>query len=272
MFIAACDGESRTNWEMQGGDAQNCYATRPCDILFAGITNIYSAVSPRQQLRPFRWAFSPTCYTASPSCCFIFVLYVGRVGAIIHTYTTPHRLFICVVSPVLTVESQRLFGSKQWNLSPLSPSLIRRRIWGEWELTCKKSRADGDYSAAGDLNACCSCLLLHRSRRFSSGVILALRDMLQPRLISVFISVQSRVCYQSKAFKLLGTFRTCWGFSCWANPEQRQKWQTTNKKGNDLGLTVPSIFPTTHSAMNAARGKAKRDKRLLLFNSAPFNY
>lgn len=149
---------------MQGGDTQNCYATRPCDISSAGITNIYSAVSPRQQLRPFRWAFIPTCCTASPSRCFIFVLYLGRVGAIIHTYTTPHRLFICVVSPVLSVESQRLFGSKQWNHSPLSPSLIRRRIWGEWELTCKKSRADGDSSAAGDLSGCCSCLLLHRSR------------------------------------------------------------------------------------------------------------
>lgn len=111
VLIAACDGGSQTNWEMQGGDTHDCYATRPCDISFAGITNIYSAVS-------WARAFIPTCCTASPSRRFIFVLCVGRVDAIIHTYTAPHRLFICVVSPVLSVESQRLFGSKQWNHGP----------------------------------------------------------------------------------------------------------------------------------------------------------
>lgn len=82
----------------------------------------------------------------------------GGVEANVRTHTIPQRLFFqCCVSFALSCIS----GCKQWNHSPLSQSLIRRRIWGEWELTCEQRSADCDYSAVGALNRCRLCLLLH---------------------------------------------------------------------------------------------------------------
>lgn len=88
-----------------------------------------------------------------------FSLRKGGAEANVCTFTIPQRHFFfffqCCVSFALSCIS----GCKQWNRSPLSQSLIRRRIWGERELTCEQRSADCDYSAAGALNRCRLCLL-----------------------------------------------------------------------------------------------------------------
>lgn len=90
---------------------------------------------------------------------------LGREGCR-QTYARTQSLtdYLSVLCLLCSLLHCRLFGSKQWNHSPLCQALIRRRIWGEWELTCEQRRADCDYSAAQALNRCWLCLPLHSSR------------------------------------------------------------------------------------------------------------
>lgn len=110
-------------------------------------------------------------YSNMSTCCCSTVLWLlifrglggeGWRQTYAHTQSlTDYLSVLCLLCSPLHC---RLFGSKQRNHSPLSLSLIRRRIWGEWELTCEQRRADCDYSVAGALNRCWLCLLLHSSR------------------------------------------------------------------------------------------------------------
>lgn len=118
----------------------------------------------------------------------------------------------------------RLFGSKQWNHSPLSQSLIRRRIWGEWELTCEQRKADCDYSVAGALNRCWLCLLLHSS---GAAQLLGHSGAGEQATAAVIIILHFTLEFGESVIKrnpsnCCGHLAniTCWGFNCRSNPEQ----------------------------------------------------
>lgn len=117
-----------------------------------------------QRLHPLPiYSNMSACCTDSPFCGFtyVFVVYEGRSGdKHMHVHNPSKTVSRCCVSFALCCIS----GCKQWNHSPLSLSLIRGWIWGEWELTCEQRSADCDYSAVGALNRCWLCLLLYSSR------------------------------------------------------------------------------------------------------------
>lgn len=148
-----------------------------------------------------------------------------RVEGWRQTYAHTQSLtdYLSVLCLLCSLVHCRLFGSKQWNHSPFSLSLIRRRIWGEWELTCEQRRADCDYSAAGALNRCWLCLLLHSSRaaqllghcgaeeHTAATVNISLHFSF--RVWSVINQNPSDCC------ECLGHLAniTYWGFNCWSN-------------------------------------------------------
>lgn len=134
-----------------------------------------------------------------------------------HTRSLEGCFFQCCVSFALSCIS----GCKQWNHSPHSQSLIRRRIWGEWELTCEQRSADCDYSAVGALNRCRLCLPLpSRGAAQLPGHSGAEEPAAAADNISLHFSVDLGLLFigllSTKLLLCWGHLAniTCWGFSC----------------------------------------------------------
>lgn len=171
IFHAPQDSESTIARGTQGGGTQE-FATHLHNlplwywIYWYKVTFTLRCHKDKQCPHPFRWEFIPICQLVT-LLLWLYFRGLGREGWR-KTYTHTHKQsladYLSVLCLLCSVLHCRLFGSKQWNHSPLSLSLIRRRIWGEWELTCEQRRADCDYSAAGALNRCWLCLLLHSGR------------------------------------------------------------------------------------------------------------